>query len=189
MTVAVYRALALTLHEHGYESVLVGDEGGFGPKLRGNEQALELLVAAFARAGYEPGVDVGIGIDVAASHFFKDGRYHLHEQILDAAGMVRLLSEWVEEYPIFSIEDGLAEDDWKGWKKLTEALGNRVQLIGDDLFATNPERYTARHRGGRCEQRADQGKPDRHLDRDFGGDGASTRGGLPHGRLSPQRRD
>ena len=140
MAVAIYRALAAILHEHGYESVLVGDEGGFGPKLRGNEQALELLVAAFARAGYEPGVDVGIAVDVAASHFFKDGRYHLHGETLDSAGLVHLLSEWVHDYPILSIEDGMAEDDWEGWKRLTDALGKRVQLIGDDLFVTNPAR-------------------------------------------------
>jgi enolase len=140
MAVATYRVLAAILHEHGYESVLVGDEGGFGPKLRGNEQALKLLVAAFARAGYEPGVDAGIAVDVAASHFFKDGRYHLQGETLDAAGMVHLLSEWVHDYPILSIEDGMSEDDWEGWQKLTNTLGEHVQLIGDDLFATNPAR-------------------------------------------------
>jgi enolase len=140
ITVTVYRALAATLREHGYESVLVGDEGGFGPKLRNNEQALELITAAFARAGFHSGKDVAIAIDVASTHFYKDGRYHLHGQALEAEAMVDLLCSWVDQYSILSIEDGMAEDDWAGWKMLTGALGKRVRLVGDDLFVTHPDR-------------------------------------------------
>jgi enolase len=141
MTVNVYRALADTLGHHGFESVLVGDEGGFGPRLHSNEQAVELLIEAIGKAGYQPGKDAGIALDVASSHFYRDGAYHLRGRPpLTSEQMVELLAGWVERYPILSIEDGLAEDDWAGWKKLTAALGNKVQLIGDDLFTTNPER-------------------------------------------------
>jgi len=140
MAVAVYRALAVTLQEQGFESVLVGDEGGFGPKLHNNEHALEMIVAACVRGGFEPGKDVAIALDVAGTHFYKDGRYHLQGEALEASAMVDLFARWVETYPILSIEDGMAEDDWAGWKELTGALGKRVQLIGDDLFVTNPAR-------------------------------------------------
>lgn len=140
MTVRVYRALAVTLQEHGYEGVLVGDEGGFGPKLNNNEQALELIVLAFRRAGLEPGVDAAIAIDVASTHFFEGALYRLKDQLLSATLLSAMLSDWVDRYPILSIEDGMAEDDWAGWQTLTESLGRRVQLIGDDLFVTNQAR-------------------------------------------------
>jgi enolase len=97
-------------------------------------------VEAIVRAGYEPGKDAGIALDVASTHFYKDGRYHLQGQSLEAKAMADLLCRWVERYPILSIEDGMAEDDWTGWRLLTQALGRRVQLIGDDLFVTNPGR-------------------------------------------------
>jgi enolase len=143
MTVSVYRSLSATLTRHGFEGVLVGDEGGFGPRLRGNEQAVELALEAIARVGLTPGRDAALALDVASSHFYRDGRYHLGATAgssLSAEEMVDLLRRWVEAYPIFSIEDGMAEDDWEGWQKLTATLGQRVQLIGDDLFVTNPER-------------------------------------------------
>ncbi len=140
MTVRVYRALAVTLQEHGFEGVLVGDEGGFGPKLSGNEQAIELILHAFRRAGLRPGVDAAIGLDVASTHFFEGGLYRLKDTCLSAPTMSAMLTDWADRYPIVSIEDGMAEDDWAGWKTLTESLGKRVQLIGDDLFVTNPER-------------------------------------------------
>jgi enolase len=141
-TVAVYRALAVVLRESGYESVLVGDEGGFGPRLPGNEAALEMAVTACRRAGLDPGRDAALALDVAATHFFRDGRYHLRDQPapLSAAEFCGVLQRWVSAYPVLSVEDGMAEDDWEGWRLLTEALGRRVQLIGDDLFVTNPER-------------------------------------------------
>lgn len=123
-------------------STLVADEGGFGPSLGSNEEALELLVAAIGAAGLRPGPDVAIAVDVAASHFWRDGRYHLGAEgrSLTAAELVDLLERWVQGYPILSIEDGLAEEDWAGWRLLTARLGARVALVGDDLFTTNPQR-------------------------------------------------
>jgi enolase len=140
MTLHVYRALAAVLARHGFESVLVGDEGGFGPRLRSNEQAIELILEAIANAGYRPGVQAALALDVAGTHFFRDGRYHVGGVALSTDEMVALLERWVATYPILSIEDGIAEDDWDGWRTLTAALGGRVQIIGDDLFVTNPER-------------------------------------------------
>jgi enolase len=143
MTVAVYRTLAEVLTGHGFEGVLVGDEGGFGPRLKGNEQAVEMILEAIRRTGLQPGLDAALALDVAASHFYRDGRYHLRAdggKVLDAGGLVELLTRWADAYPILSIEDGLAEDDHDGWRRLTAVLGGRVQLIGDDLFATNPQR-------------------------------------------------
>jgi enolase len=141
MTVAAYRALAAVLSSRGLESVLVGDEGGFGPKLDDNERAVELVLEAVRKAGLSPGRDAGVALDVASTHFYRDGRYHLRSgDLLSSDGMVNLLRRWVDAYPILSIEDGVAEDDWEGWKVLTGALGSRVQLIGDDLFVTNPGR-------------------------------------------------
>jgi enolase len=141
--VTVYQHVGRLLTEAGFEGVLVGDEGGFGPKLASNEQALDFVVAAIRAAGLRPGEDVGIGLDVASSHFHHDGTYRLAatgDDELSASDVVNLLEDWVNRYPIISIEDGLDEDDWDGWKELTRRIGNRVQLIGDDLFVTNPAR-------------------------------------------------
>ena len=145
MTVALYRAAGAVLKERGFESDLVGDEGGYGPRLHGNEQAFEVIVDAMIACGFEPGRDVAIAVDVASSHFFDPdrGTYRLGAEggrELDAAGMIDLLAGWVGRYPIVSIEDGLAEDDWDGWAALTARLGGTVQLIGDDLFATQVDR-------------------------------------------------
>jgi len=141
MSVAMYRAVGGVLAERGLESALVGDEGGYGPKLRDNEHALEIVVDAMLACGLEPGREVAIALDIASSHFFDavSGTYRfaaVGTQTLDSSAMIDLLAGWVERYPIVSIEDGLAEDDWAGWTRLTEALGSKVQLIGDDLFAT-----------------------------------------------------
>lgn len=141
--VAVYRRLGELLTASGYEGVLVGDEGGYGPRLPGNEQALSLVTRAIERAGLRPGQDVFLGLDVASTHFFEEGRYRLHagQPIeLNSQGMVELLADWSRRFPIISLEDGCAEDDWEGWRRLTDRLGDRVQLIGDDLFVTNPDR-------------------------------------------------
>lgn len=137
----VYHALKSVLKERDL-STGVGDEGGFAPDLPGNEAALELLVAAIRRAGYEPGPEVALALDLAATELWRDGRYELRGEgrTLDAGDMVRLLAELCDRYPIVSIEDGLAEDDWDGWRELTAALGDRVQLVGDDLFVTSVER-------------------------------------------------
>eukprot|EP00913_Durusdinium_trenchii_P008792 g8258.t1 len=141
--VTIYRRLGTVLSEAGYEGYLVGDEGGYGPRLGGNREALDLVVAAIERANLQPGTQVAIGLDVAASHFFADDRYQLaadDHQSLTAAEFIDVLESWVDAYPIISIEDGLAEDDWEGWQQLTARLGSRVQLIGDDLFVTNRKR-------------------------------------------------
>ena len=143
MTVAVYRALAVGLASHGFEGVLVGDEGGFGPRLSSNEQAVELILDAIGHAGLHPGRDAALALDVASTHFHRDGFYHLADtggSSLPADLLVELLARWAEDYPILSIEDGMAEDDWHGWRRLTEELGGKIQLIGDDLFATSAER-------------------------------------------------
>ena len=141
MGVEVFHHLARALRERGL-STAVGDEGGFAPDLASNEAALELLVAGIAAAGYRPGEDVAIALDPATSELFSDGAYLLeHEgRRLSSA---ELSDYWVDlagRYPILSIEDGMDEDDWSGWKVLTDALGERVQLVGDDLFVTNPQR-------------------------------------------------
>jgi enolase len=137
----VYQALKTVLQARGLATA-VGDEGGFAPRLDSNEEALALLVEAIGKAGYEPGPEVAIALDPAASEFFRDGRYELagEQRTLDAAGLVDLYAGWADRYPIVSIEDGMAEDDWDGWALLTERLGSRIQLVGDDLFVTNVKR-------------------------------------------------
>ncbi len=143
MAVAVYRALSAVLTRHGFEGILVGDEGGFGPRLHSNEHAVQMCIEAIRAAGYQPGRDAALALDVASTHFHHAGCYRLKATAglaLSADDMVRTLRRWVEDYPILSIEDGMAEDDWDGWRKLTEELGRRVQLIGDDLFVTSPQR-------------------------------------------------
>jgi enolase len=145
MTVALYRAVGGVLAERGLESALVGDEGGYGPKLKDNEQALGIVVDAMLACGFEPGRDVAIALDIASTHFFNPdtSTYRLKtagDQSLTSKQMIDLLAGWVDRYPIVSIEDGLAEDDWAGWTALTERLGDKVQLIGDDLFATQSAR-------------------------------------------------
>jgi enolase len=120
----------------------VGDEGGFAPNLASNEEALGLIVQAIGVAGYKAGDEVALALDVAASELFKNGSYNLagEGRTLTAAELVDLYEAWITRYPIVSIEDGMAEDDWAGWKLLTDRLGDRVQLVGDDLFVTNVER-------------------------------------------------
>ncbi|MEC4895232.1 MAG: phosphopyruvate hydratase [Oscillatoria sp. PMC 1051.18] len=118
----------------------VGDEGGYAPNLQSNEAALELLVEAIAKAGYQPGEQVALALDVAASEFYKDGQYEYDGSLHSPTEFIDYLAQMVEKYPIVSIEDGLHEEDWDNWKLLTEKLGSKVQLVGDDLFVTNPER-------------------------------------------------
>ena len=140
----VYQALKRLLGERGL-SVNVGDEGGFAPSLGSNRDAAELIVEAIARAGYQPGADCYLAMDVAATEFIDEtGTYQLKREgrALDAPGLASLYSDWVDAYPLISIEDGISEDDWDGWAALTAALGSRVQLVGDDLFVTNHERVS-----------------------------------------------
>jgi len=141
MGAEVYSALKSVLRSRGL-STGVGDEGGFAPDLESNEAALAIIMEAIAAAGYEPGEDVALALDPATTELYRDGAYHLDGEgrTLDAAGMVEYWADLVERYPIVSIEDGMAEEDWDGWVMLTERLGERVQLVGDDLFVTNTER-------------------------------------------------
>ena len=137
----VYAALRTVLRERSLNTGL-GDEGGFAPDLPSNSDALDLILEAITAAGYEPGTDVALAMDVASSEFFKDGAYRLTGEgvTLSPAEMVDRLADLVDRYPIVSIEDGMAEDDWDGWRALTERIGDRCQLVGDDLFVTNVER-------------------------------------------------
>ena len=120
-------------------STSVGDEGGFAPSLSSNEAAIEIILEAIAKAGYKAGKDFGIAIDSAASEFYKDGKYHLESEgkILSSSEMVEFYSDWTSKYPIVSIEDGLAENDWEGYETLTKKLGDKIQIVGDDIFVTN----------------------------------------------------
>ncbi|MGA2012700.1 MAG: phosphopyruvate hydratase [Solirubrobacteraceae bacterium] len=139
MASETYQELKRTLHSRGLATG-VGDEGGFAPNLESNEAPLELLVSAIKAAGYEPGKDVAISLDPASSEFFSDGAYRLagEGRTLSSAEMVDYYAKLVERYPIISLEDGMAENDWDGWRLLTERIGDRVQLVGDDVFVTNP---------------------------------------------------
>lgn len=137
----VFHTLKKVLHDRGLNTA-VGDEGGFAPSLEANVKALELLVEATEKAGYKVGEQVFFALDVAASEFFKQGAYHFDGAPKTAAEMVEVYRSWARAFPIVSIEDGLAEDDWDGWKQLTGALGKEVQLVGDDLFVTNTRRLS-----------------------------------------------
>ena len=134
----VFHNLKKILHHRGL-STTVGDEGGFAPALGSNEAALQVIVEAIEAAGYVPGSDVAIGIDSAASEFYKDGQYHLKADglTLSSAQIIDLYATWVDKYPIVSIEDGMSEHDWDGWKQLTARLGKAIQIVGDDIFVTN----------------------------------------------------
>jgi len=139
----IFHNLKSVLKEKGLNTA-VGDEGGFAPNLGSNEEAITTIISAIERAGYKPGEDVFLGMDVASTEFFKDGKYHLEGEgkSFTPAEFVDLLASWADKYPIITIEDGCSEDDWEGWKLLTEKLGGKVQLVGDDLFVTNTERLS-----------------------------------------------
>jgi len=136
-----YHSLKNVLKEAGY-STGVGDEGGFSPALKKNSDAVELILKAIENAGYRPGEQIAIGLDPASSSFFEDGYYHLRTEgrQVSSAEMVEMYAEWISKYPIVVLEDGLSEDDWDGWKVLNEKLGNKIELVGDDLFVTNVSR-------------------------------------------------
>jgi enolase len=141
MAVEIFQALKGVLRKKGYATT-VGDEGGFAPPLKeGNEEACKLILEAIKNAGYRAGKDVWLALDPAASEIYKGGKYNLfsEKRKLSAEQMVGFWADWVKKYPIRSIEDGMAEDDWKGWKALTDRLGDRIQLVGDDIFVTNTE--------------------------------------------------
>jgi len=137
----VFHALKKQLHDAGHNTN-VGDEGGFAPNLSSTTEAIDFIMKAIESAGYTPGDDVALALDAASTEFYKDGKYVLagEDKTLDAEGMAKYLEDLVNRYPILSIEDGMAEDDWEGWETLTELIGDKCQLVGDDLFVTNPER-------------------------------------------------
>ncbi len=143
MGVEVFHTLKKVLGKKGY-STAVGDEGGFAPNLKSNDEALEVVLEAIAKAGYKPGEQVGICLDPASSEYYKDGKYIFKKsdkREMTSEQNVEFWANWVKQYPaLISIEDGMAEDDWQGWKLLTETLGKELQLVGDDLFVTNTER-------------------------------------------------
>jgi enolase len=141
MGTEVYHTLKTSLHQRGL-STGIGDEGGFAPDFTRNEDALSTLVEAIESAGYEPGTEVALALDVAANELYKDGSYVLASEgaTLSAAELTERFAGWVQRYPIVSIEDPLYEDDWEGWVTLTASLGDEVQIVGDDLFVTNPQR-------------------------------------------------
>ena len=134
----IYQNLKNLLNDLGH-STAVGDEGGFAPNLKDNEEPIKLILEAIKKSGYEPGKEIKIALDVASSELFKDGFYHLENKKFTSDELISRYEDLCEKYPIYSIEDALDEDDWEGWKKLTKKLGNKVQLVGDDLFVTNEE--------------------------------------------------
>jgi enolase len=149
--VEIYHELKQVLKAKGY-TVLVGDEGGYAPALRANAEAVDVILEAVQRAGYQAGSQVALALDPAASEFHEDGRYKLRREgvELDGEGMVAFWKDWVAQYPIVSIEDGLAQDDWPAWKALTSEIGSEVQIVGDDLLVTNPERVQRAIDEGAC---------------------------------------
>jgi len=146
-----FHTLKKIIKEKGF-STAVGDEGGFAPSLSSNEEALKLIVQAIEKAGYKPGEEIGIAMDPAASEFFEDGKYQLRSEnrALTSEEMVDYYAELVEKYPIFSIEDGLAEDDWEGFRLMTEKIGDKIQIVGDDLLVTNTKRLKKAIEGKNC---------------------------------------
>ena len=140
--VEVFHTLKGVLKKRGYNTA-VGDEGGFAPSLKSNVEAIEVVLEAIQQAGYKPGDEIAVALDPAASEFYQDGRYVFKKSdksTKSSEEMARFWAQWARDYPIVSLEDGLAEDDWEGWKILTDEVGGRIQLVGDDLFVTNVER-------------------------------------------------
>jgi len=141
MGAEVFHTLKSVLHKKGY-TTSVGDEGGFAPNLRSNEEAVEIILESIEKANYKPGEDVYVAIDPASSEFYENGKYIFRKSdgsVRSSEEMVKFYESWIKQYPIISLEDGLAQNDWEGWKILTEELGERVQLVGDDIFVTNTE--------------------------------------------------
>ncbi len=151
MAVEIYHTLKKVLNSKGLATA-VGDEGGFAPNLPSNEAAIEVILEAITEAGYQAGKDIFLGLDVAATELYRDGKYHFEstQQVLSSQEVVDFYASLVERYPVISIEDGLAEDDWEGWKLLTDRLGKKIQLVGDDLFVTNTERLAQGIEMGVC---------------------------------------
>jgi len=188
MGAEVFQTLKGLLHSRGL-STSVGDEGGFAPDLESNDAAGALLVEAIEQAGYKAGEQISLALDVASTEFYSDGRYAFGGGSYTAAEMVDQLEALVSRYPIVSIEDGLAEDDWEGWALLSQRLGSRVQLVGDDLFVTNTTRLQRGIEEGDRQFDPDQGEPDRLSYRNPASDRPGWQGGLHQRDQPPQRRN
>ncbi len=187
----VFQTLRSVLKGKGYNTA-VGDEGGFAPNLKSNEEALSLITTAIEKAGYKPGKDLAIALDSAASSFFSNGKYILSTEKKPrktSEEMVKFYQDLVKKYPIVSIEDGLAENDWEGWKGLTEALGSKIQIVGDDIFVTNKKLLRERYFTGHCQFHPDQAESDRYADGDSGDNSSGEGGWLYNSRLTPVRRN
>ena len=195
----IFHALQEVLHDQGFATGQ-GDEGGFAPSLASNQAAIEQVLKAIERAGYKPGEDVAIALDPAVSELVdldtpadSNGEltYRLAKEgrTLKTGELISFWEDWAARYPIVSLEDGLAEDDWAGWQVLTERLGKTIQLVGDDLFVTNPERVQRGYRRGVCQRHTHQAQPDRNVDRDPYGHRHDNAHGLGRGHQPPQWRD
>ena len=185
----IFQTLKKVLHERSL-STSVGDEGGFAPRLKSNTEAIELLLESITQAGYKAGSQVALALDVASSEFYDNGRYVFKKsdgKSRDRDEMVRLYEDWVRQFPILSIEDGFAEDDWEGWRLMSQALGKKIQLVGDDLFVTNKSSFAAGHRCRRCQLDSRQSEPNRFAYRDSRNHGARQSRRLHDGHVAPLR--
>ena len=175
----MYHSLKAVLKKQGLATGL-GDEGGFAPDVAGTKAALDLIPSAIEATGLTPGSDVALALDVAATEFFTDGTgYRFEKETRTAEQMSEFYAGLIDSYPLVSIEDPLSEDDWDGWVALTTAIGDRIQIVGDDLFVTNPERLEEGIEQGRGQRIAGEGEPDRHAHRDAGRRGAGPQQRLP----------
>ena len=188
--VEVYHALRSLLVQRGMGGS-VGDEGGFAPSLSSNREAVELILSAIELAGYTPGAQCFIALDVAASEIYEGRRYALAREgaALDSGELIARYAEWSREYPLISIEDGMAENDWDGWQAMTSAIGSSVQLVGDDLFTTNTALIQRGLDSSAANRGAHQAEPDRHADRDAAGDSVGRAGRMGRRDKPPLRRD
>ena len=191
MGAEVFHSLKSVLKAKGYNTS-VGDEGGFAPNLKSNEEAVEMVLAGIEKAGYKPGKDVLLAIDAAASEFYEKGAYVFKKSDKSKKSsdqMIKFYETWVKKYPIISIEDGLAEGDWEGWKNLTAALGKKVQIVGDDIFVTNPKILKKGIEERHSELDTHKAEPDRHPDRDAGHYRDGEEGGIYQRHIAPFRGD
>ena len=186
----IFHALKAALKKAGHNTN-VGDEGGFAPALKSTQEALDFVVRAIATAGLKSGDEVVLALDAASTEFYAKGKYTLagEGKTLDAAGMVDYYKSLVSSYPIASIEDGMAEDDWEGWAALTEAIGETVQLVGDDLFVTNPKRLADGIARGTANSIPRESQSDRHADRNAGGGGDGAQSWHDGGHVAPLGRN